>query len=486
MLPELGVGIAYSSALEPLLAAHPELIDVLEVEPQTTWIETHDESAPYRIRPDVQNHIAALPGHKLVHSVGMPVGGSARAPAAQLPLLCDTVATLGAPWASEHLSFNRTPESFTGFFLPPRQTEAGLTVCVEAIRRLGNGLGVPLAVETGVNYLRPRRDELPDGEFMAAVARGAECGILLDLHNVYCNERNGRQTVAQFLSQIPLERVWELHLAGGFEMDGFWLDAHSGAIPEPLERICRDVIPALPNLKAIVFEVFSSFLPHFGLDAVRRELEKAHELWALRRPSPCQPRAEPPPRASVPGITVEPADWELALGRIVIGRDPSGPLERELAADPGARLVQVLVKEFRASMVVAVYRLSCRLLMLALSPDVFRALLEDFWSRTPPQQFSGTEADAFADYIVGKNIRVPQLQSVLAFERAALATLRDGRPRVVRFNVDPLPMLRALADGTLLQDPGEPGEYEIEITDEAWIRIGGVDAEVARQSVPFH
>jgi uncharacterized protein len=63
---------------------------------------------------------------------------------------------------------------------------------VEAVQRLRNELGVPLAVETGVNYLRPRRDELPDGEFMAALAEDADCGILLDLHNVYCNERNGR------------------------------------------------------------------------------------------------------------------------------------------------------------------------------------------------------------------------------------------------------------------------------------------------------
>lgn len=278
----------------------------------------------------------------------------------------------------------------------------------------------------------------------------------------------------------------EVHLAGGFELDGFWLDAHSGAIPEPLERICRDVIPSLPNLKAIVFEFFSSFLPYFGLDAVRRELEKVRELWALRGTSPSLLSAARRPRTPVPEASVGPAEWEQALGRVVVGREPSGALEEELATDPGARLVQVLIKEFRASMVVGVYRLSCRLLMLALGPDVFRALLEEFWSRTPPHQFAGTEADAFADYLVAKNIRVPQLQSILAFERATLATLRDGKPHVVRFNVDPLPMLRALADGILLQDPGAPGEYEIEITAEGPIRIGGIEAEAASQTVPFH
>ena len=87
---------------------------------------------------------------------------------------------------------------------------------------------------------------------------------------------------------------------------------------------------------------------------------------------------------------------------------------------------------------------------------------------------------------MAKNIRVPQFQAILDFERATLATLRDGHSRVVHFNIDPLPMLRALADGVLLQDPGEPGDYEIEITDEGPIRIAGVQAELAAQTVPFH
>jgi len=54
---------------------------------------------------------------------------------------------------------------------------------------------VPIAIETAVNYLRPRADELGDGEFVAAVAERADCGILLDLHNIYCNALNGRQSV---------------------------------------------------------------------------------------------------------------------------------------------------------------------------------------------------------------------------------------------------------------------------------------------------
>jgi uncharacterized protein len=485
-LPELGVGIVYNSALEPLLKTHPGLVEVLEIEPQTTWIETPNADAPYLVRVEIQEHLASLPGRKLVHSIGTPVGGSVEADAAQIPLLKRAVERFQAPWVSEHLSFNLTPDFFTGFFLPPRQTEAGLKTYVEKVRRLRDGVGVPVAVETGVNYLRPRPDEIPDGEFVANLVETADCGILLDLHNVYCNELNGRQTIDRFVSEVPLERVWELHLAGGFELEGFWLDAHSGALPARLEVLCRELIPSLPNLKAIVFEIFSSFLPHFGLDATVRELHKLHELWALHglRSSP----GAVPRRGHLHGadVGIAPPEWEKALGSVVIGRTPSDQLEAEFANDRGVKLVQELVKEFRASMVVAVYRLTSRLLMLALGPEVFRSLLEDFWSKTPPHQFAGTEAEAFAEYLATSGLRIPQLQSILAFERAALATLCDGQPRVVRFNVDPLPMLRALADGILLDNPGAPGDYEIEVTPEGPVSISGADVEAVSRTFPFH
>ena len=69
-----------------------------------------------------------------------------------------------------------------------------MSVAVAAIRRLRADLGVPLAFETGVNYLASRPDEMEDGEFVAAVAERADCGILLDLHNIYTNAVNGRQS----------------------------------------------------------------------------------------------------------------------------------------------------------------------------------------------------------------------------------------------------------------------------------------------------
>jgi uncharacterized protein (UPF0276 family) len=485
-LPELGVGIVYSSTLEPLFETHPETVDILEIEPQTTWLERPDRPGEILARSEVDDHVASLPYHKLVHSIGTPVGGSVPGIDAQLPLLREAVRKFGSPWASEHLGFNLTPDFFTGFFLPPRQTAAGLDAYVPAIERLAAAVQVPLAIETGVNYLRPRPDETPDGEFVAELVHRANCGILLDLHNLYANEWNGRQKVWDFLNQIPLDRVWEIHVAGGFEWNGYWLDAHSGAMADRLFALSREVLPHLPNLKAIVFEVFTSFVPSFGLEAVRAEMERVRELWQLRRPgivhAPKRPTVDP--GQGGPALTVQ--EWESTLGALAIGRSPTTALGQELASDPGVPLMRELIHEFRASMVVAVYRLSCRLMMLALTPDVFRTILEDFWAHEPPRQYAASEAEAFIAYLRAKNLRLPQLAKVLEFEKAAMDTVLDGAARVVKFSSDPFPLLRALAEGRLPDGIPQEGDYEIELKPEGPVTMTGIDLDQIRGVFPFH
>jgi uncharacterized protein len=488
-LPTLGVGITYSSAIEPLLEQCPRLVDVLEIEPQTTWLEIRNGTDPYRVSSHALEHMVQLPGHKLVHSIGVPVGGTVRPQPAQLTLLRRTIKRLNSPWASEHLSFNSTPEFKTGFFLPPRQTSVGIETAVLSIQDLQQALAVPIAVETGVNYLQPRSDEMADGAFVAAVVEAADCGILLDLHNIFTNALNGRQSVEDFLAQIPLDRVWEVHLAGGFEMEGFWLDAHSGAMPNPLIELARQVLPCLPNLKAVIFEIYPPFVRVVGLDTLRAQLEKIHELWDLRVQTPEKdlPSFSASSQDSIElDIRVSPTDWERALGALVIGRSPNNEVERELAKDRGVRIVNQLICEFRGSMLVNTMRLTVRLMMLTLGQDVFRAILDGFWSKTPPQQYGSTEAEAFAEYLVALNLQVPQLNKVLEFERTVLATLIDDQPRVVTFDFDPLPLLRALAEGRLPEMIGQSGQFEIEVTPNGPISATSLDVKSVQQVFPFH
>ncbi len=446
-LPALGPGISYNDALDPLLVARPELFPVVEFEPQTTWIQTEPG---YRADPEVLRHLAELPGRKLIHSVAAPVGGSVPPGPGQLRLLRTIIEELDSPWMSEHLSFNQTADHSTGFFLPPLQTLEGLRAARRNIGDLQRAFPVPVAIENGVSYLQPRPGEWTDAEITAQVAEASDCGLVLDLHNLYTNARNGRQPVEEFLDRIPLDRVWEIHLAGGMEMNGFWLDAHSGAIPQTVLETARNLIPRLPRLKAIIFEIYPSFIPEFGLQRVADEMERLHELWALR---PAGGEAQS-----------DCLGWEQALGSLTVGRAHRSALAAELAEDPGSRLVEGLVHEFRASMISRNLRLTTRLLMLSIGPGPLRTLLRGFYQQTTPRMYGSSEAEAFAAYLEALNLQVPHLANVLAFERAAIASLIDGQTRVLEFDVEPLPLLRSLAEGRLPESLPQAGRFEVAVT----------------------
>jgi uncharacterized protein (UPF0276 family) len=418
--------------------------------------------------------LAALPQRKLVHSVGTPVGGSRLGDPRQLPLLREAIARLDAPWCSEHLSFNVAGGAdgpfFTSFMLPPRQTREGVACAAESVRALAGLLDAPLAIETGVSYLRPRTDELRDGEFVAAVAEAAGCGILLDIHNIWANELNGRQSIASYLDDLPLERVWELHLAGGQEHAGYWLDAHSGAIPDEVLRVAADVLQRTPNAGALIFELMPEQVAALGHDGLRRQLEAMHVLWE-GRPSPGDRRdAGAAPRAAAFGGDREPHSdggddvqaWEDALGALAIGLEPQDDLAAELAADPGVGVVRTMVEAARAGSLVTSLRLTMRLLLLHEGEDGTRALMRRFWAIAPPEPFAGDEGLAFAAYLASSPQRLPFLDDVLAFERALLRASISGEVTTVRFAADPAQLLSALAEGRMPQDVAL-GDFEFDV-----------------------
>ena len=459
MVPaRLGVGITFLPEIANVLEGDPGLVDFIEVEPQTLWLPPAGEG-PIGVNRQMYERLDALPHPKLVHSVGTPVGGSQPPDRRQLALLRRTIDALCSPWVSDHLSFNLAggPDGvyFTGFFLPPRQTRRGVETAATAVRQLAAGVGVPVAVETGVSYLAPRADEMSDGAFVAEVAEAADCAILLDVHNIWTNARNRRQAVADYLDELPLERVWELHVAGGHEHLGYWLDAHSGGVPDDVLSIAQDVACALPNLGAVVFEVLPEHLAALGVAGLRHQLSAVRTVWESR-PRRASPSVSRRRRVSLPdgSDAIWPALWEDVLGGLVIGATRSGPLAKELAADPGIRLLRSLVDEARAGMVAASLRLSSRLLLLHWGETGLRNRLAEFWRTSPPRLFAAEEGAGFARHLLATGCDVPHAREVLEFELAIISTATSGGQVSIHFRADPNEVLAALAAGQLPPPPG--------------------------------
>lgn len=426
--PALGVGVIWWPALDPLCRESEGLIGVIEAEPEAFWIANGKG-----FRSTLPQALGDLAQPKLLHGVGAPFGGSCVPPPAHLEAFAADVASLHPAWVSEHLNFSRFPTEaddaagepvFAGVLLPPAQSVEGVATAARNIALRRNALGArPIAFETGVSYLPPRPGEMPDGAFAAAVAETADCGILLDLHNLFCNEQNGRQTVAEFCASIPLERVWELHLTGGENDGGFRLDAHSGVVEPALMELTADLVPRLPNLGAIVFEITPDHIPIVGLATIARQLESLNDLWTLRRASPTR-TADAPGAGQDTGPMFDPPRWEALLGLGVTGLGASDPGDDLAAwwrsAGPAIGLYRRLAQESRAGMAAMAAPRTVHALLRHRGSAGSRALLAEFWSQTPPGYTALEEGEAFIRFVSAAGLAIPGLDTALAEDRAEM------------------------------------------------------------------
>jgi len=340
--------------------------------------------------------------------------------------------------------------------MPPLQTEAGASLAATNITRRAAALGKPFAFETGVNYFAPRSCEMPDGEFFRAVAGAADCGIVLDLTNLWANHMNGRADLHDVLAWLPLERVWEVHLAGLEFAHGHWLDAHSNGIDDELVDIASDVVADLPNLGAIIFEIAPDRIGRFGERNLLLEMEKLHRLWGRARRAPrCPSNAKVPARPTIAEPAVpSPEDWERMLAhRMLPLGDPMPASTEQLTVrrsdEQAFSLYLQLVASFRRGAIAELMENTTRLLLLGMGDVELRRLMDRYVAATLPVAFPTDEALSFTRYLEENPLPIPGLEDLSKFESTMIAAVADGGAKQVELSSDIEAMLDTVAMGRL-------------------------------------
>jgi uncharacterized protein (UPF0276 family) len=140
--------------------------------------------------------------------------------------------------------------------LPPILTRDAADAMAEGIVRLREETGYEVLPENppGQVYL----GDLHLLDFFARVLDRADTGMLLDCAHLAMYQRLRGLPPLAGLDGFPRTRVVELHVAGGSERrhDGFaWVeDDHSPAVLADTWTIVEAVVPAAPELRAVVFE----------------------------------------------------------------------------------------------------------------------------------------------------------------------------------------------------------------------------------------
>jgi hypothetical protein len=167
---------------------------------------------------------------------------------------------------SDHLAWTGVQGENLHDLLPVPYTEEVLRLCVEKIDAVQNMFGRRILIENPSSYLEFRQSDMSEWEFISELLQKSDCGLLLDINNVYVSSVNHGFDPIHYLKNIPAQRIGQIHLAGHCNMDGHLIDTHD-------EPICEEVWE-LYRWSVAHFGTFSTMVERDGNIPEWSELEK--------------------------------------------------------------------------------------------------------------------------------------------------------------------------------------------------------------------
>ncbi len=270
-LPHLGFGVGLRTAHFP---------HILQRWPAVDWFEIVSENfmdtggRPIRVLDRIAERYPIV-----MHGVSLSIGSTDPLNREYLRRLGDLARRCRARFISDHVCWTGVAGRNLHDLLPLPYTEESLAHVVRRVRQVQEILERPLVLENPSSYVEFTSSTLSEWEFLAALAREADCGLLLDVNNVYVSSVNHGFDPEVYIRAIPPARVVYYHLAGHTDLGTHLLDTHSDHVVErvwDLYRLAHD----LSGGRSTLLE-WDENIPAFGV--VHREVLKARAMTARRR-----------------------------------------------------------------------------------------------------------------------------------------------------------------------------------------------------------
>lgn len=210
---------------------------VLRNRPPVSWFEIISENfmipggKPLRILNQVREHYPVA-----LHGVSMSLGSNDPTPPSYLQKLKTLIDRIQPLWVSDHLCWTGI-HGYNGHDLwPLPYTDEAVSHVAKKISEVQEYLGRQILIENLSTYVAFQHSEMTEWEFLKEVAERADCGILLDLNNIYVSAYNHQFDSHLYVDSIPAERVFEIHLAGPSRRGNILVDTHDHPVaPEAWE-----------------------------------------------------------------------------------------------------------------------------------------------------------------------------------------------------------------------------------------------------------
>jgi len=210
----------------------------------------------------------------VLHGVSLSLGSTDPLNATYLDELAALAERCDPAWISDHLCWGSVGGRYAHDLLPLPFTEEALAHVVARVDAVQERLGRRILVENVSSYLTYAHSTVPEWEFLAALAERSDCGILLDVNNVYVSARNHGFDATTYVTAIPPARVGQLHLAGHTDKGTHLLDTHVGPVPDAVWELYRFTLRHCGRVSTLV--EWDEDVPE--LDVVVAEAERARAM----------------------------------------------------------------------------------------------------------------------------------------------------------------------------------------------------------------
>jgi hypothetical protein len=231
--PDLGLGLGLRTVHYNYILENWPTIDWFEILSEN-YMDT--EGRPLYVLEQIAERYPIA-----MHGVSMSIGSTDPVDFDYLRKLKDLAQRVAAVWLGDHVCWTGVAGRNGHDLYPIPYNEEALAYLVERIRIVQDFLERPLILENPSTYLTFANSTMREEEFLCRMAVEADCGLLLDVNNVYVTCRNHDMDPWSYLDGIPYDRVVQIHLAGHTDKGTHCVDTHDGPVIDPVWELYADV-----------------------------------------------------------------------------------------------------------------------------------------------------------------------------------------------------------------------------------------------------
>ena len=219
----------------------------------------------------------------VMHGVSLSIGGTDPLDKDYLKNLKQLMQRVQPEWVSDHLCWTGLNATNSHDLLPMPYTEYGIAHVVDRILQVQDFLGQRILLENLSSYVTYKNCEMSEWEFFNAIARRADCHILLDINNIFVSAHNHQFDPLEYINGIDSERVMQFHLAGHSYHGDMIIDTHDHDVCDPVWALYASALKRFGAVSTMIER--DDNIPQFP--QLRQELTIAEDI-AARTLSPEQ------------------------------------------------------------------------------------------------------------------------------------------------------------------------------------------------------